>query len=317
MWKYLMIGFDKDYFNYCFAEMKNDDNYVFLNNTMGSGFLSKLQKICCTEVVNKKFEVPFKQLWMNSYKTILKDTDNVCFVFSKSQSWLLSYKNGYYIDKLRKLYPNCKIMLYLADIISTYYKFDVDFFKNICDYVITYDKSDSEKYGILYCPMAYAKIDGLEDNIENDVFFCGKAKDRLEDIYDIYDVLNSNGLKCDFYVTDVPKEKIKESYNIHYNEKISYKEYLNHVAKAKGIIEVIQKNSSVATLRFKEALAYGKVLITNNENIETNYNKKQIYVYSNLKEIDIDSISESLNLKFSSCKFDELYYFLEKLCEDK
>ena len=165
--------------------------------------------------------------------------------------------------------------------------------------------------------MAYAKIDGLEDNIENDVFFCGKAKDRLEDIYEIYNVLNSNGLKCDFYVTDVPKEKIKENYNIHYNEKISYKEYLNHVAKSKGIVEVIQKNSSVATLRFKEALAYGKVLITNNENVETNYNKKQIYVYSNLKEIDIDSIKESLNLKFSYCKFDELYHFLEKLCEDK
>ena len=317
MWKYVIVGFQEEYFKYCFAEKRNDSKYLFLNNSMGNGVVSKIQKICCSEIINKYIRIPLKEIWMNDYTEYGFDKeDKICFVFSKTQSWLLSYKDGKYIKILRGLYPKCKIVIYLADLIATYYEFDIKFFKKVCDYVISYDKNDCLKYKLIHCELPYYRCEILEESEieEFDVFFCGRAKNRINKIYAIYDYLVENNFTCVFYVTDVKKEYVDKSKNIIYNKKISYEQYLRLLKKSRILIEIIQNNSAGNTLRMKEALSYSKVLVTNNIELNLKERDDQVFIYSNVNQIDIEKLRNGMYKSFLKKDDNDFYIILEKLC---
>ncbi len=313
-----MVGFDSDYYSSCFSTTNDEKEIIFLNNTLGNGFLSKVQKLCVSEITNKVITVPFKNIWMNDFSGWLKNYEqDVCFVFSKNQSWLLKYKNGKYFDILREKYPGCKIIMYLGNIMSSYYKFEVEFFKTRCDYLISYDEEDARKYDLIYLPLPYGKVYIENDhNIsEFDVFFCGKAKDRLEDILRIYEYLSNNGLNCLFFVSGVKGAK-KSSEHIIYNRRLKYSRYLQYMKKSKIILEVIPKGSFGDTLRVKEALTYGKLLITDNKNIcfRDFYNPEQIFVYDKNYGIDLEKLKRNMNKEFSGKEFNEFFCTIEALC---
>ncbi|WP_175475078.1 hypothetical protein [Butyrivibrio sp. ob235] len=285
---------------------------------MGNGVLSKIQDVCVSELVNKYINIPLKHIWMNDYSKWLKYCEyDICFVFSKTQSWLLYYSNGIYIDYLRKKYPTCKIVLYLGDLISSYYKFDVNFFINKCDYVISYDSEDARKYHLLYAPLPYSEVDiSNDDGIpEFDVFFCGKAKDRLDKIYELYDYLISSGMTVRFFVTGVDN-KCQCRTDIVFNKKMNYSRYLQYMKKSKAIVEIRQRESVGDTLRVKEALTYGKLLITDNIEINTReyYNPNQIYIYTRKTGINLEKFKDNKKLNFETVIFDELYMMLHEIC---
>ena len=319
MWKYVMVGFDSDYMKYCFSDMMNYDTFLFLNNTMGDGMLSKIQKLCVSEVTNKHFNVPLKQIWMSDYSRWLKYCEyDICFVFSKSQSWLLEYNGGEYIRRLRKQYPSCKIVLYLGDLISSYVRFDVNFFLSNCDHVISYDADDSSRYHLIYAPLPYSKVSIPEDSAipAFDVFFCGKAKNRLEEIHSIYDFLTNKGLKALFFITGVKKNEQKRD-GIVYNRRLKYSEYLQYMNKSKAIVEIKQKDSVGDTLRVKEAFTYGKMLITDNSEINKRafLNSEQVFIYNEKTGIDIEKFLLNKGKVYEEIKFDELFQVLNKICD--
>ena len=320
MWTYIMVGFSKQYDEFCFAEYRRKENFIIRKNTANHVLTEKIQKLCCSEIINKYIEIPFKSVWMNTFKDLgLKREDKICFIFSKAQSWLLSYKDGMYIKLLRETYPNCKIILYLRDLIQSYYRFDAEFFKCRCDGVLSYDEGDAQKYGLIYCPVPYAKVETGKDekDICYDVFFCGKAKDRLQDIYEVYEYLKANNLRIKFIVTDVAKQEQKYSDDIIFNKKISYTEYLSYVNKSNCILEICQKNSRGDTLRVKEAITYGKKLVTNNQDIKNRpyYKESQILVYDRIEEIDTKFYCQEIMEKEQiSYSFEYLTDVLEKIC---
>ncbi len=320
MWKIVLVGFSPDYYNNCFYKMKDIDSFIFLDNTMGNGVLSKLQKICVSERVNKLVNIPFKRIWINDFSKWLGKgiyEDDICFVFSKNQSWLLEYHDGLYFQILRKKYPRSKIVMYLTDVISSFFEFDVSFFKEKCDYVFSYDKDDSENYDLMYVPLPYSKVTIPKDKrLQNfDVFFCGKAKNRLDEIHNIYDYLTDNGFKCLFFVTGVERSK-RRSDGIIYNHRIKYSKYLQYMSNSKAILEVIQKDSNGDTLRVKEALSYSKLLITNNCDIirSVHYNPEQIFIYEKKSGMNINLFKKNLGAKFDAVSFEEFYQIINELC---
>lgn len=314
----VFVGFSYEYNKVCLKRFIMLEGNFLYEGLGKNRFENWLQKLHCCESVNRYVDIPFKSIWFRDFSELnLCSEDKVCFIFSKSQSWVLQYNGGLYIKQLRDKNPNCKIILYLWDLISSYYKFDVEFFKKECDAVLSYDAGDAEKYGLIYCPTPYSSAE-VADNTEIeafDVYFCGKAKNRLQDIFKVYLYLKKNNLKCCFFITGVSEKQKKYKEDITYNRRISYYRNLQYVKKAKFILDIIQKNSKGDSLRIKEAVTYGKKIITNNPEVKKNnyYSPENICVFSKVDDISKEFLANPQKANYKNTDFNELGDILAKV----
>ena len=162
------------------------------------------------------------------------------------------------------------------------------------DLVISYDKGDCKKYGFLYYPTPYS-VQQIPDNPkieESDIFFCGMAKNRLNEIKNTQAYFLSRSLKTEYIV--VAEESLHDSSdNIKYRTTfISYQEYLQYLSKTKCVLELMQSGATGYTLRVWEALVYGKKMLTNNSAIlqAPFYDPKQFRYTNQISEDDISFI---------------------------
>lgn len=275
--KFVYLGCTKAY-EYLFDDLKRESKCVywcFDPHVRLSGALWWLHKLHNSPKVNKIFNVPFRGIWAKSIidpetRNALSKDDRICFCFSALSYPLL--KNNI-IEYLKRRYPLCKTMCFLNDIASLYYDrfpdFSVEELKKKFDVVITYNPIDAEKYDlVLDRPRLYVFDDGSQtEEINNDVFFIGDNKDRIDEIHRIYSLLSGHGLKCDFSVINVPEEKQQYKGKIKYNSYLPYSEVVKAVKGSRAVLNIIQANSEGITLRDYEAIGMGKVLITNAKSI--------------------------------------------------
>jgi len=250
--------------------------------------------------VDRYLKMPFLKRWQKKFENIEFDdfSKPLCFVINAG----LTYSRfGYkFLDFLHKKYPHAKFVAFYNDIISS---------KRICggpnalrpyyDLITSYDKVDAEKYGLVYYPTFFSDFPVQNNpNVEySDVFFVGAAKNRLSEILEAYKTCSDVGLKCDFYIKDVPPQKRLSFSGIHYIEKnMSYIENLEHVVKSKCLLEIMQKGAVGATFRLWEAINYGKALITDNKSIlESEYYDANYITVIDDGKIDIPFVK---NFKF-------------------
>ena len=230
-----------------------------------------------------------RYLWRRkAFKNPFKDKKPLCFLFFAGSEWYTEK----YINYLRKKYPDCKVVEYYQDLVAKT-KADETLYKK-CDLALSYDKSDAEKYGMTLYQDVYSEIKVEDDkNIEySDGYFVGKGKDRLDTIYAVYERLKNLGLKCDFYLADVPAEKRRFIGEISYGKVMPYSETLKHVVKTKAILEILQGGSNGYTFRTGEAIVYGKKLITNNQGVteEPFYHPELIKVFSRPEDITAEFV---------------------------
>jgi hypothetical protein len=181
--------------------------------------------------------------------------DPACFVFSE---FAYLYQNMDLFTYLRKCYRNCKIVYYLNNSVDTYLKagngFSVDDIKEIFDLVITYNKSDAERYSFLLAPpriYTYKSIPDDETIEKSDVFYIGSSKGRLDKILYIYEQLNNYGLKCDFHIVGVKPELMKFCDSIDYNHPMKYEDVLKHVKRSKCVLNINEPGIYGVTLRLR------------------------------------------------------------------
>ncbi len=160
----------------------------------------------------------------------------------------------------------------------------------IWDLEMTFDKGESQKFGFPHFDEFESKIDiQQEEEMESDVFFAGKAKDRLPRLLEAYEIFTKAGLKCKYYLTEVPKEEQKELPGVEYADKfMSYKEMLYHTVNTQCVFEINQTGADGYTSRFLEAVIYGKKLITDNAFVKQSkyYTPNNIQVVSRMSDID-------------------------------
>ncbi len=270
---YVFFWSDADYYTYAFKDILSLENVRFFRKMYHGGniFVSQIHKFHQSSKINKIVKLPFRKQWRYFYfKDDFQTKKPIVFIFHGYYYWLRAID---YFSFLRRQYPGCICVLILMDTVDSYLKyfkgkyygdFEVDYIKKQFDYVLTYNKIDAEKYYFTYYPGIYSKLDWIKKGSEDtDILFVGRAKDRLEKIHNIYNLLIHCGFKCDFYVVDVP-DHLQIYPGIHYNSVITYTELLQHIEKTRGILEIVQTGSNGFTLRLEEALAYNKNLITDN-----------------------------------------------------
>ena len=115
------------------------------------------------------------------------------------------------MDYFRKRYPGCRIAFFYQDMVKRSMMPNIDVVKQKADIVLSFDQLDAKNYGVYYYPLVYSRIEiPKNEHIKrSDVYFVGKAKDRLDKIIAAYEVFKNAGLKCDFHIIGVEKENRK------------------------------------------------------------------------------------------------------------
>lgn len=277
-----------DYYRVMFGDILSNKKVVYATGFEDINPVVRIIARCYwSKTINNIISLPLKNFFNKYYyhKNSHKN-ENVVFVFHGSFYFL---KAMGYFSYLKSVYPNCRCVMLLTDTVDRYYrlfhrhfagKFDVAYLKNTFDAVLSYNVHDAKKYGFYYYPLWYSSLSTGVAEIKSDVFFIGRSKDRLDKIHDVYNNLKNKGLSCKFIIYDVSKSECKYE-DIMYNKFLPYKEVLRYINGTKAIVELTQSGASGFTLRVLEALAYDKILITDNEILFD----KEFFPYGTSKKI--------------------------------
>lgn len=135
--------------------------------------------------------------------------------------------------------------------------------------VTTFDESDARNYRIKCTGQYFCFPSHREQTTAYDCFFCGLPKDRMQELRQLQHLLEQEKLKCRFVIPHREEEKI------------SYTDYLNILARSRCVIDIAQKKQTGLTRRPLEALFYRKKLISNNPCLKHYdfYNPDNIFIF--------------------------------------
>jgi hypothetical protein len=309
------------HYNYILVSRYQSDysiRYKDLNNTEYSKLilhnlepkkliLSILYKIHTSNKINKFINIPFKRIWKYYWIFDIKNniefnnTNPICFIIIGRYFEELKYfYRDEFIQYIQNKYKNCKIILFLTDLIKSY-SLNIERYRKQFDLIFSFDKQDSYNNNYIYYPDESFSSYPINKNPlfdQSDIVFIGKAKNRFDEIIKIFELLYMNNIKCDFHITEVPVLKQKYADKIIYNKPLPYHEVLQHVISSKCILEILVDGGSSPTARVSEAIFYGKKLLSNCQELseKSYYNPKYISLFSNLEDIDISFIKDNIDI---------------------
>ena len=305
---YVVFGYANDFYTIPYDDVNHLDNAVYLCKPIDSDnkLLTFLYKTHFSGLLNKRIDMPFKSIWNPMmFRRQFATKRPICFVFFIRRCYLIKYG---LLDYLKKKYPDAKFVCHYQDLVARCPDVPVDEIKRRFDLVLSFDQQDAKEYGLEYYPLVYSdyKVPENADIKPSDVFFVGKAKDRLDDIIDAFERLEASGLKCDFHITGVPQDKRRLTDKINYIDKMPYIENLQRIKATKCLLEVMQKGGHGYTLRACEAIMYNRKMLTNNPEVTKApfYSAEAISVFNSAEDIDLDFVK-------SAKEFD--YNYKEKL----
>lgn len=273
-----------------------------LSKRLNSKIMNNLLRLHFWRPLNRIFELPGKSLWWDIVldENRIDPDEKVYFLFL--EGFRLAYSKEY-LAHLRQKFTHSKFIHIFSNpvcsIVSSGLLREWESVRHLYDASITLNRSDAAKLGITFCdywPCLLPQKD-FQPERASDVFFIGRAKDRLPQILSVYERLSEAGLKCEFYIVDVPESEQRYSDIIHYNKRITYDENLQMVRNTKCVLEVLPFGQNYSSLRVCEALWYHKKLLTTNIEApdEWFYNPEIVQCFTDPQEINIDFITSTLS----------------------
>lgn len=304
-YNYIVIGADNyDVYRYAFYEFNSLD-YAYYD----SEFLDVddiMSRILRRIHWNSKIKLPGKSIWINKClkkyqkleKTFRKQKP-LCFLIL---GWNARLEQFGLSDCIHKMFPDAKIIWYFCDLVKKdKYKNDllVHRSKSISA-IFSFDYSDAYHYGLFFHNIPYSFLNDLfySNSIEYDICFVGQAKDRLHDILDVHKKLKKKGLKCYFNVVGVVEKNQIIREEIVYSDFVPYDKYLRIVSRSKCILEIMQKGGTGSTLRLGEAIAFNKLLLSNNYTLRQNawYDEENMLVFDDAEEVPASFVLNKNNI---------------------
>lgn len=287
------------YYSICMRDLNNQENVHIVSNPLDYApfFIKWMYSIHHMRRLNRIIKLPFKNVWFPFYfKMKFSNSNPICFVILNRRIPHL------YLKYLKDTYSNSRIVLLHRDLLKVARYWAPELVNNsLLDLEYTIDYNEALANGMIYFSEFESKIEIPKDKSYPlcDVFFAGKAKDRLEKILNAYEILSDNGIKCFFYITGVSENKRKYVPGITYSDKqMLYKQMLYYTVNSKCVLEINQSDAVGYTSRFLEAVMYNKKLITDNLFVKSNkfYNPNYIHCIENTKAINPSFVNEDVGV---------------------
>jgi len=224
-----------------------------------------------------EFKLPFISPWIGSWKNFLSKYDSVIIHASSIIPPVVEF--------IRNVNPNIRIILWYWNPVDKCVS--LDSFTGINCEFWSFDEKDCKKYDLKYNTQYYFRDIYLPDNkIENDVFFVGGDKGRLENLIQIKKILDDEQIANYLHITASGNRELK--YKKFYKNKISYQDVLNYISKSRAIMDYVSENQAGLTIRPLESLFLQKKLITNDYSIVN----RDFYNCNNIFILNKDNISD-------------------------
>lgn len=292
---------DKEgYYYICTADLENHEDIKVVSYPLdyANFVLRRIFWIHHSEKINRIINLPLKKIWYPYY--FCNDFNSkkpICFIHSGT------YATLDYMRYLKKKFPTAKFVKVYRDLTKIFHQMLPEFtesaIREIFDIQFSIDEKECQNLDMIHFDEFESKIELNTTRYKGkyDIFFAGKAKDRLPLLMDVYHRLTNAGLKCNYYLTEVPIEQQIPYEGIEYSKKkISYKEMVERTIAAKCVLEINQQDAAGYTSRFLEAVMYNRKLITNNFSVKKSkfYNEQYIRCFEKASEIDPAFVYDSL-----------------------
>lgn len=292
------------YYSICLEDLKQDPNVIVVNYPMECRniflkFVYKLFSFIKIRTNNSKWSIYLLRfIYPLYYPTLIQGEKDYCFVFI-SDIWDINF-----IRYLKNTYPGCKVVMALRDLVKTKWFYNELYQSRLVDHWMSYDEGDCKMYNMTHFSEFESKIDvDTSSTIKHsDVFFTGRAKQRLPQLIECYDHLTSLGLKCLFIILDAPEaQKVEREGVIYTNTYMTYRKMLEYSIRSKCLLDVNQEGALGFTSRFLEAIIYNKLLLTNSVGVSNHplYDKRFICEFKNIKEVQASFFEEKDEVKYN------------------
>ena len=146
------------------SDLNKCNEVIVLDGTLKSVeniFLRIIRKVHMNKKINRIINLPMKRIWLNSHMPKLKKEEDYCFIFIDSVPYALDFT---WLKRLRgKSNGKVRFLLFLFNPVELFKERTVYDLKNIIfDYVLTYDFSDSQKYGFIQYNAPYSIVQNEE-----------------------------------------------------------------------------------------------------------------------------------------------------------
>lgn len=323
-YNYVFFNIAQDYLEPSFLPLAENENVrVYRHAFSGSRFLQWLFFLHWSKKINRKVRLPKKSVWFRKMCSHhFSETKPCCYVFYGGK--YITEDQGLY-SYIKKQNPENQCIILMGDLLSKKC-WDVETAKSRCDYIVTYDPAEAEKYHTeLFHGVSYGPITEITTPNEfvYDVYFLGNAKDRLQTIYRIYRALTARSVRCHFLLCNVKNEEQLHEDGLHYIKPISYRENIANLQKSRCVLEIVQQGCDAATLRTEEAHIYRRKLLTNNQNLvkQAYYDPSHMRVFSDIEGIDEAFLKSPIDYSAFDDSYDysprKLICYFEHLLEGK
>ena len=263
----IFTGGDKNpIFHILFEELKGRED-VILSSALPLLPADPVYRFIHARTFNRKRPAPFRSFWDKlaaPFETQVREAAE-----KDSGLWLIfnnfsvSYFEPTVLNKWKKRY-GVKLCLYFLDRADSYYAAEAKLYAGCVDFdaIFTYHRPDEKDYGFKYFDCYYSKLEVKAAKERSDIFFWGSDGDRRQTVESIYRKVTGFGLSADFGICYTLGEGRVDG--ISYDKELGYKEMLARTLASNVILDVVRPDSCGVSLRYFEAVVYGKKLISNN-----------------------------------------------------
>ena len=235
----------------------------------------------------------FQDLYANLESYHFEPDTNYFILIPSTSIGKLSLK---YMEKFHQKHNNVKVFPILTDSMHAssphmeYVRPKLN--SPVWERVLTFDKNDAEEYGFTW--FGYSWYSSFEEvnpsDKKSDLFYVGFRKGNREGILaDIYDTAIANGVNCDFRVVSSEESIIKPGRSLKYTSKrFAYPDLISVIKSTNCVLEVLQAGQDTQTIKYYEAVCYGKKLLTNNRHLKElpYYSDDKMKYFERVDDID-------------------------------
>lgn len=294
--KYLIVDDEHELYRLMYADIFKCSEYD-VQEISPMGKLNIISQIACkihfNEKINRRINLPFKQLWNNKYSLSnykFDPEEKYCVIILNGT--LKKYYSRTYLLSVKDKNPNVKLCLVMYDNTTNPSSVAAMNMVDVFDTVFSFDKNDCNTYGFehIFSTLSYPNFVKSDVSFESDIFFVGYPGGREKILTSTMKKLLSEIANCLFVVPGGRSgEKIP---GVQYATTISYLDELMYTYNTNCVLEVLREGQTGISLRTCEAIMFNKKLLTNNTAIMDMpfYDSRYIQVFSSAEEIDIDFV---------------------------
>lgn len=196
------------------------------------------------------------------------------------------------IEYIHRENPKARIIVYYLNSNFSHGRNEPSKYKDLPCELVTFDKKNAEDYQIkfkhYYYPYMERRINTIDSQYTQDIFFIGEDKGRLSELLQWKEIFENQGLKCKFLILKTKHKFYFQHRGLLINEPIPYEKVIKEIRKSRAILDFTQSRQHGITYRPMEAMCFQKKLITNFEEITT-YN---FYNPNNIFRLSYDKIDD-------------------------